>query len=97
MRRGNWKRSEKFCADDGVEICTLSHTRSIDDEGIQKFKDKTVETTLAEDEVADFKKDWEKIFLSFFLEGLFEWDQFKEDEEDTPEDHGYAPSENSNA
>ena len=52
---------------DGVEMATLSHMRSIGDRSYtanQKFvdgevKEETIETTLAEDEVACFKKDWE--------------------------------------
>ena len=50
-------------------MCTLSHSRSIEDRtytAIQKFvdrevKDETLKTTLQvfEDEVADFNKDWE--------------------------------------
>ena len=62
------KELEKFRAEDGVDMCTLSHMRSIGDrsyKAIQKFvdgevKDETIETTLAEDEVADFNKDWDK-------------------------------------
>ena len=61
------KELEKFLNEDGVEICTLSHMRSIGDRSYtanQEFvdgvvKDETIETTLAEDEVAHFKKDWE--------------------------------------
>ena len=62
------KELEKFVnEEDGVEICTLSHSRSIGDQTYtanQKFvdgevKDETFETTLAEDEVAAFKKNWE--------------------------------------
>ena len=56
-----------FYEEDGMEMSTLSHMRSIGDrtytanqkivdEGV---KNETIETTLAEDEVADFKKDWE--------------------------------------
>ena len=57
-----------FSQEDGVEISTLSHMRSIGDRTYttnQKIvdgevKDVTFKTTiLAEDEVADFKKDWE--------------------------------------
>ena len=51
---------------DGVEICTLSHMRSIGDQTYKanqklvngEVKDETTETTMAENEVADFKKDW---------------------------------------
>ena len=62
------KELEKFVNEaDGVEMCTLSHSRSIGDRTYtanQKFvdgevKDETFETTLAEDEVAAFKKNWE--------------------------------------
>ena len=62
------KELEKFVnEEDGVEMCTLSHSRSIGDQTYtanQKFvdgevKDETFETTLAEDEVAAFKKNWE--------------------------------------
>ena len=56
-----------FNEEDGVEMSTLSHMRSIGDQTYtanQKIvdgevKDETIETTLAEDQVADFKKDWE--------------------------------------
>ena len=55
-----------YRVEDGGEMCTLSHSRSIGDRTYiinQHFvagevKDKTFETTLAEYEVADFKKDW---------------------------------------
>ena len=60
-------RYQIFRVEDGVEMCTLSHLRSIGDRtytAIQKFvagefKDETYETTLAEFEIADFNKDWE--------------------------------------
>jgi hypothetical protein len=53
--------------ENGAEMCTLSHSRSIGDKTYtanQKFvdgevKDEKFETTLTEDEVANFKKDWE--------------------------------------
>ena len=56
-----------FNKEDGVEMCNLSHMRSIVDRTYttnQKLvhgevKDETTETTMAENEVADFKKDWE--------------------------------------
>ena len=55
-----------FSQEDGVEISTLSHMRSIGDRTYttnQKIvdgevKDETIETTLAGDEIANFKKDW---------------------------------------
>jgi hypothetical protein len=61
------KELQRVFNEDGVEISNLSHMRSIGvrsytanqkivDEGV---KNETIETTLAEDEVADFKKDWE--------------------------------------
>ena len=61
------KELQRFFDEDGVEISNLSHMRSIGDQTYtanQKIvdgevKDETIETTLAEDEVAAFKKDWE--------------------------------------
>ena len=61
------KEMQRVFNEDGVEISNLSHMRSI---GVrtytanQKFvdgevKDETIETNLAEDEVAAFKKNWE--------------------------------------
>ena len=61
------KEMQRIFNEDGVEMSNLSHMRSI---GVrtymanQKFvdgevTDETIETTLAEDEVAAFKKDWE--------------------------------------
>ena len=53
--------------EDGVEICNLSHMRSIGDQTYKanqklvdgEVKDETTETTMAENEVTDFKKEWE--------------------------------------
>ena len=62
------KQLQRFFNEDGVEMFNLSHMRSIGDRTYtanQKIvdgevKDVTFKTTiLAEDEVADFKKDWE--------------------------------------
>ena len=61
------KEMQRVFNEDGVEISNLSHMRSI---GVrtytanQKFvdgevKDETIETNLAEDEVAAFKKNWD--------------------------------------
>ena len=62
------KELERFYVEDGVEICNLSHMRTIGDRSyktIQKFVDgevqtEKVETTLATDEVAEFNEDWDK-------------------------------------
>ena len=61
------KELQRFFHEDGVKLFNLSHMRSIGDRTYtanQKIvdgevKDETIETTLAEDEVAAFKKDWE--------------------------------------
>ena len=61
------KEMQTIFNEDGVETSNLAHMRSIGDQHYtanQKFvdgvvKDDTIETTLAEDEVAAFKKDWE--------------------------------------
>ena len=61
------KELQKIFNKDGVAMSNLSHMRSI---GVRTYtakqkivdgevKDVTIETTLAEDEVAAFKKDWE--------------------------------------
>ena len=63
------KEMQRIFNEDGVEMSNLSHMRSI---GVltklhghyqkivdKEVKDETFETTLAEDEVAAFKKDWE--------------------------------------
>ena len=61
------KEMQRIFNEDGVEISYLSHMRSI---GVRTFtanqkivdgkvKDETIETTLAVDEIAAFKKDWE--------------------------------------
>ena len=72
------KELEKFLnKKEGVEMCTLSHMRSIGDRTYtanQKLvdgevKDETTETTLAENEVADFKKDWEDNWHPMIGEG----------------------------
>ena len=57
-----------FFNEDGVEMSNLSHMRLIGDrtytakhkivDGV--VKDETIETTLDENEVAAFKKDWEE-------------------------------------
>ena len=63
------KKLTDFREEDGVKMCTLSHSRSIGDQTYtanHKFVDgeakdeKFRRVTLAEDEVqvADFKKDW---------------------------------------
>ena len=62
------KELQRFFNEDGVEMSNLSHMRSIGDRTYtanQKIvdgevKDLTIETTLAEDEVAAFKKNWEE-------------------------------------
>ena len=61
------KELQRFFNEDGVEMSNLSHMRSIGDRtytanqtiGDGEVKDVTIETTLAEDEVAAFKKNWE--------------------------------------
>ena len=61
------KELQRFFNEDGVEMSNLSHMRSI---GVRTYtanqkivdgevKDVRIETILAEDEVAAFKKDWE--------------------------------------
>ena len=61
------KELQRIFTEDGVEMSNLSHMRSI---GVRTYtanqkivdgevKDETIETNLAEDEVAAFKKDWE--------------------------------------
>ena len=61
------KELQRFFHEDGVKLFNLSHMRAIGDRTYtanQKIvdgevTDETIETTLAEDEVADFEKDWE--------------------------------------
>ena len=70
--------------EDGVEKSNLSRMRSIGDQTYttnQEFvdgevKDETIETTLAEDEIAAFKKDWEdncKLPRGFFSNVSNDW------------------------
>ena len=62
------KELENGLNDDGVKMYILSHLRSIGDRAYrvnQKildgvFQDKTIQSTMAEDEIADFKEDWEE-------------------------------------
>ena len=71
------KELQRFFNEDGVEMSNLSHMRSIGDRTYtanQKIvdgevKDETIETTLDENEVAVFKKDWEES-SDVFLEEL---------------------------
>ena len=60
------KEMQRIFNEDGVEMSNLSHMRSI---GVrtytanqkivdEKVKDETIETNLAEDEIAAFKRDW---------------------------------------
>ena len=59
---------QMICNEDGVEKSNLSYKRSIGDQTYTtnqkfadgEFKDETIETTLAEDEIAAFKKDWDE-------------------------------------
>ena len=61
------KELQRSFNEDGLEMSKLSHMRSIGDQTYtanQKIvdgevKDETIETTLAEDEVDAFKKNWE--------------------------------------
>ena len=61
------KEMQRIFNEDGVEMSNLFHMRSI---GVRTYtanqkvvdgevKDETIETNLAEDEIAAFKKDWE--------------------------------------
>ena len=74
------KELQMIFNEDGVEKSNLSRMRSIGDQTYttnQEFvdgevKDETIETTLAEDEIAAFKKDWEdncklpRVFFQMF-------------------------------
>jgi acyl-CoA hydrolase len=61
------KELERVFKEDGVEMSILSHMRSIGDrtytvnqnivDGV--VQEETIDTNLAEEEVADFKKDWD--------------------------------------
>ena len=67
IREGVQYRYILYRIEDGGEMCTLIHSRSIGDRTYTanqhfvagEFKDETFETTLAEFEVANFEKDWE--------------------------------------
>ena len=70
--------------EDGVKMWTLSHLRSIGDRtyttnqkivGDGEVKDETFETTLTEDEVADFKKDWEDNCHPIFAAIMKDWEE----------------------
>ena len=61
------KELQRSFNEDGLEMSKLSHMRSIGDQTYTanrkiidgEVKDETIETTLAVDEVATFKKNWE--------------------------------------
>ena len=83
------KEMQRIFNEDGVEMSNLSHMRSI---GVRTYtanqkivdgevKDETIETNLAEDEIAAFRKDWED-----------NWHPEDIDESDESDDPDYVPS-----
>ena len=81
------KELQLFDNEDGVEISNLSHMRSIGDRtytvnqkivdgACGEVKDETIETTLAEDEVDAFKKNWEDNWHPMIGERLKKLDDF---------------------
>ena len=79
------KELETVFKEDGVKMLIVSHMRSIGDrtytanqnivDGVWTTHMDTIDTNLAEDEVAEFKNDWNKNWNKNSKNSTYPWEQ----------------------